>query len=464
MRAGILIFIVLAACCAAPPAPAQVTADPGFLVEAQTSFARAQQRGIDQATNPEFLRLYAPWIPEYLTVERETPERMSDVDPFRHGWAPARGREFDIQLANRYGARMDGELFLPADDRKAPFPLVMLLPGGNGNEQQYRGTTQTLAENGYAVLGVGVQGDYGSALAGDPKFCEPGPWQEPQEMGIREKGPCAGQDPAAEEPASTLETAELLASREVPEGGLPFYEEVKARKTFGALDWLAWAGDPENPYRKWIDAERIGIVGHSLGAHGALLAGNGDPQQRVDAVVALDGYGRLNGTAGPRVPTLFQHAEGNELGGPARRRPEPESLPGHRDARLFQKAGVPVMAVTLGGSTHNDFNWIPANVAPVALNASRDGERVSVHYTLAWFDRWLKPGGKTRKAATRRLLAARYGGLVDRSSIGQGHFDGQNRPPMIGGESARWHLSPWFSSWADFPGGACADIRSGCSR
>lgn len=462
MRTGVLIISVLAVVGTAVPARAQVTPDPAFQVEAQRSFLRAQQRGIDQATNPEFLRRYAPWVQEYMTIEREDPHRMSDVDPFRHDWAPARGREHDVQLENRYGARMDGQLFLPRGDRKAPFPLVILLPGGNGNEQQYRGITQTLAENGYAALGVGVQGDYGSEIKGDPAFCEPGAWQEPQEMGIREQGACAGEDPAVEEPDGTLGIAELLISRTAPEEGLAGYEDVKARKTFGALDWLRWATAPDNPYRRWIDPERVGLVGHSLGAHGALLAGNGDPLERVDAVVSLDGFGRMNGTVSPRVPTMFQHAEGNELGGPARERPQPESLPGHRDARLFQKAGVPTMAVTLGGSAHNDFQWIPLHVVPVALNASRDGERVSVHYTLAWLDRWLKPDRKSRDAATRRLLTARYGDRVDGASIGQGRFDGKNRPPTIAGETARHHLSTFFTSWADFPGGACADVRAGC--
>ena len=458
--------MLLTALGAASPAAAQVTPDPAFLAESSASFARSQQRGLDQASNPEFLARYAPFVTEYVMIDREDPNRMSDVDPFRHQWAPARGREFDVQHENRYGARMDGQLFLPRDDKRAPFPLVIVLPGGNGNEQSYRGTAQGLAERGYAVLGVGVQGDYGSEVDPDPEFCEPGAWQEPQEMGIREKGECAGKDPVAEEPAGLLGLVELLTTRTAPEDGLPFYEEVKARKTFGALDWLGWALGDDNPYRRWIDAERVGLVGHSLGAHGALLAGNGDPLERVDAVVSLDGFGRLLETADPRVPTMFQHAEGNEAGGPARVRPEPESLPGHRDARRFQAAGVPTMTVTLGGSAHPDFQWFPAHMVPVGLNASRDGERVSLHYTLAWFDRWLRRGAKSRRSATRRLLAARYGPLVDESSIGQGAYDaaaGRNVPPTIGGETARWHLSPFFTSWADFPGGACADVRAGCS-
>lgn len=451
---------------AASPAAGQVTADPQFAAESAHSFARSQQRGLDQAANPEFLRRYAPFLGEYATIEREAPIRMSDVDPFRHAWAPERGREFDLSMLNRYGARMHAHLSLPREDAGAPFPLVVSLTGGWGTEQQYRGMAQGLAEHGYAVLGVNVQGDHGSQLrAPDPRYCAPGAWQQPQEMGISEQGACAGEDPVAEEPASTLESAELLLTREVPEHGLPFYEAVKARKAFGALDALGWALSERNPHRALIDEDRIGIMGHSLGAHGALLVGNGDPLERVDAVVSLDGYGRLLDTAAPRVPTMFQHAEGNELGGPAREKPDPESLPGHRDARRFSADGVPNMVVTLGGSTHNEWQWTPLQPAPALLNASRDGERVALHYALAWFDRWLGDGRKVRRGARRRLLAARYPGLVDRSSIGQGRFDPvtqSNVSPTIAGETARHHLSPFFASSADFPGGRCADLRAGC--
>lgn len=467
LAAGVVIGLL-----AASPAAGQVTPDPGFAAQSARSWLQSLQRGNDQASNPEFLRLYAPWVQEYLTIDPQEPNRMSDVDPFRHAWAPARGREHDVSIFNRYGARMHGHLSLPRDDAAAPFPLVIAIPGGTGDEQQYRGLAQGLAENGYAVLGVSVQGDGGSQKsAPDPnpatpenEYCLPGAWQQPQEMGIRELGACAGEDPAAEEPASTLDTAGLLLTRDVPGDGLPFYENLKARKTFGAIDALTWALSAErNPYRALIDGDRVGIMGHSLGSHGALLAGNGDP--RFDAVVSLDGYGRLLDTASPRVPTMFQHAEGNELGGPMREKPGPESLPGHADARRFQAAGVPTMTVTLGGSTHNDFQWTPQHVVPLAFNASRDGERVSLHYALAWFDRWLGHGKKMRRDARRRLLAANFGGLVDRSSIGQGRFDPvtrRNVPPAIGGESVSGHLSPFFASWADFPGGRCADIRAGC--
>jgi dienelactone hydrolase len=451
---------------AASPAAGQVTPDPEFAAQSASSWARSQQRGIDQAANPEFLRLYAPWVQEYATIGAEEPSRMSDVDPFRQAWAPARGRESDVSILNRYGARMHAHLSLPRDDAGAPFPLIVLLPGGTGDEQQYRGLAQGLAENGYAVLGVSVQGDGGSQhSAPDPKYCRPGEWQKPQEMGIQEKGACAGEDPAAEEPAGTLETVALLADRDMPENGLPFYEDLKARKAFGALDALGWALSARNPVRALVDGDRVGIMGHSLGAHGALLAGNGDPLGRFDAVVSLDGYGRLLDTAAPRVPTMFQHAEGNELGGPMREKPDPEDLPGHLDARRFQADGVPTMTVTLGGSTHQDFLWTPQQFAPAVFNASRDGERVSLHYALAWFDRWLGEGRAVRRAARRRLLATRYGRLVDESSIGQGRFDpvgGHNVPPTIAGETARYHLSPFFASWSDFPGGRCADLRAGC--
>lgn len=454
----------------APPAHAQW--DP---VTAAELYARSQQRGHDQASNPEYLRRLADYADEHAAGfrDRENPVRPQDVDPFRLDW---RGEEIAVSIRNRYGARLHATLLLPPD-HAGRRPAVLVVPGGNGTEHANRGLSQGLADAGYVVLGLSAQGDAGSQHAApDPlpatpenEYCRPhdfGGWQQPQEMGIVELGTCAGEDPVDEDPtAYPLEVAALISSHGEDTTALEaYYERVRPRKTFAVLDAVAWLLSAANPHRDRVHAGRIGVMGHSLGAHAALLAGNGDPERRFGAVVSLDGYGRLGATADPAVPTLFEHAEGQDFG-PFLRAPA-KDLPGHADAERFVADKVPTGVVVLAGSSHQEWNYIPFPLqqAPVGLNASRDGERVGLHYALAWFDRFLGTGQR-RRSAKRRLLAPRYDGRVDRSSIGQGPYDPvtqRNVPPTIAGESARHHLSPLYRSWLRFGKVACSDLRAGC--
>jgi dienelactone hydrolase len=462
-RVAALTLAALAA--AAVPAAAQVSTDPQFLQTEAGLLARAQQRVADQASNPEHARRHAAVAPRLaelqLPANSEDPRREAEMDPFLAGWAPARGSELDVSITNRYGARLHGHLSMPKG-ASGRLPAVVLLSGGGGSEHSLRELAHGLAEAGYVVLGLNVQGDVGSQLKpADPdpstpqnERCEPGAWQEPQEAGVRENGPCAG-----EAPAGGGDNVEYV-TREGFDSFIAFYELVKARKFFGALDGVRWLLSDENPWRDRIDGERVGIAGHSLGAHGALLAANADPQRRFRAAVAWDGFGRLAPTATPRVPTLFQHEDLSDL---PHRKPPTVKLPGARDAEVFAAAGVPTGVVHLAGSTHQEWNYVPPEVLPAFGGASRDGKRVALHSTVAWFDLWLKPG--MQADARRRLTSATYDASVDGSSRGEGPWDPVTQRtvhPTIAGETTREHLSPLFRSWIDVPGARCADLRAGC--
>jgi hypothetical protein len=175
------------------------------------------------------------------------------------------------------------------------------------------------------------------------------------------------------------------------------------------------------------------------------------------------------------VPTLFFGHE-IDLGLPKHHRPDDTLTPSYRDANAFRTAGVPTMRVVPDGSTHLDFSFLhylpvwgasaTVGTCPDCIpgaNSTRDGERVSLYYAQAWFDRFLK-GGKAGKAARARLLAERFDASVDGSSIGQGQWDPQqgNVPYTLGGETVRSHLSPLFRSFATFDGVDCEDLREGC--
>ena len=503
MRSSTLMLTVaaLAVGMMAPPANAQAP-DPAYVPTGVEQWLKGRNRGLDQARHPEFIARSAPGmagIAPDLSFEPFT------LDPYREGWActapgvPAgcRGEQQEISMTNRYGARLHGVLYSPiAPERE--LPALIALTGGNGTETSLRAYSQGLAEAGYVVLGIEVQGDGRSEKApADPdpstpenERCRPhdfGGWQQPAEMGIAETSECAGgfeEVTPDEQVTGTVALGQVIASdyvTTVRQDGGPFvesiaadYDRVKARKAFGALDAVGWLLSADNPWRSRINGERVGVFGHSLGAHGALLAGNGDPQERFGAVVSLDGFGRL-GDVAPRVPTLFQHHE-LDLGLPRHHRPDATILPGYQDAQRFTASGVPTGLVVPDGSTHMDFNFInypflwPLTAAllcpdcPARLNASRTGERVSLHYAQAWFDRFLKRG-KAARRGERRLRAARFDGSSDRSSIGQGRWDEATRrnvPYRIGGDSVEGALSPLYHGFVR-TGRTCVPIGGlGC--
>jgi dienelactone hydrolase len=454
------VGVVAPAAVADPPSP---QTEAGLLVQ-------ARQRPADQATNPEHAQRHALVVPGLVQLQhpdrREDPRREAEVDPFLAGWAPQRGVERDVSLTNRYGARLHGHLSMPKA-AAGRLPAVVLLTGGAGTEHGYRELAHGLAEAGYVVLGLNVQGDYGSQQKpADPdpetpqnEFCEPsnaGGWQEPQEAGVRESGSCAGEP---SEPPLTAEEVRSLATRDSFDAVVAAYEQVKARKFFGALDGVRWLLSTDNPWRDRIDGGRIGIAGHSLGAHGALLAANADPQRRFRAAVTFDGFGRLAPTGVPSVPTLFQLQDLSDLP----HLTPPAELPGDQDAGAFAAAGVPTGVVHLAGSTHNEWSYVPPELLAALGGASRDGKRVALHYAVAWFDLWLKPG--MQADARRRLTAPTFSGSTDGSSRGEGPWDATTQrtvSPRIGGETTREHLSPLFRSWVDAPGARCTDLRTGC--
>lgn len=449
---------------ASAPAVAQVSADPAFLRTEAGLLAHAQQRVVDQAASPEHARRHAERAPRLAELQlpdrSEDPAREAEMDPFLDGWSPARGFERDVAITNRYGARLHGHLSMPKTAGR--LPAVILLTGGAGSEHSYREMAYGLAEAGYVVLGLNAQGDVGSQFApADPdqstpenERCTSGSWQQPQEAGVRETGSCAGQSPAA-----AGDNVELVV-RESFDSSIALYEQVKARKFFGALDGVRWLLSDENPWRDRIAGKRIGIAGHSLGAHGALLAANADPKRRFRAAVTFDSFGRLAPTGTPRVPTLFQHQDFSDL---PHRKPPTAKAPGDQDAEAFAAAGVPTGVIHLAGSTHAEWSYTPPELLAAAGGASRDGKRVALHTAVAWFDLWLKRGRKAD--ARRRLTSATYDASIDGSSIGEGPWDPATQRtihPRIGGDTKSEHLSPLFRSWIDAPRARCADLRAGC--
>jgi dienelactone hydrolase len=329
----------------------------------------AAERHSDQTKHPlsgaPFSASMYGLAPMSLTDEYREPSRNDDVR-FRFDAATITNRAGDGLAAEVYRPCAKGACNdTPASLRSyaPPYPAVVVLHGGGSRKELHWWSSQTLAEAGYMVVAF---------------------------------------DGAASDRQNT--------------------EDV--------LDWLLATPDhptrkgQHNPFWKELDRKRIGIAGHSMGGQLASVLGQEDP--RISTIVSWD---RGTGLALPKnlhVPTLFFIADYACQANPVCE-PEPYSEPPPdprgpagrgREYEIVRAAGVDSMKVAMRAATHLD--WVPSQPS-----GNRYVETVSVYYTLAWFDRYLKGQGNPRLQtdAFERLTAARFDDSADRHNISQGFYD-----------------------------------------
>jgi len=455
-----------------PPDPAPNTLD--WMIRDAENQRHATERLDDEYANPAFAATFWTQTPEtfFTNVRRqgEHPGRPivtaaqlvpggTTADPYRTTWEEqGRGVRYEFAFLNRYGARLRASLWAPnpgapdpvtGEPMNAPYPAVVITTGSiQGYQNLYLWAAQGLAEAGYVVLTFDVQGQgesetFGHDSAGNtwcaPTSSEPIPPGAPWEN--HEQNPSCP--------------------------GVPFQQPSNFVKgTVDALDFLFSSDD--DPYRWWrpgtatlkanplasiIDVSRVGLAGHSLGASAISLVQGHD--MRVDAIVAWDNLSAASGVV-PRVPAMGQNADYFFNVAPT------FAPPAHKDGAFlaWRDAGVDAMQVALLGSTHLEWTFVP-----YILPASRKGERVAMHYTLAWFDRYLKgPVDAAQNAdATRRLTLQIFDTSADDGAIGAGAWDvaAGNVPHRIAGERVWTHLSVYSPSnyWLDGGSLACDDLR-----
>ncbi len=201
-----------------------------------------------------------------------------------------------------------------------------------------------------------------------------------------------------------------------------------------------------NPFHDRIDHDRLGIVGHSLGATGVSVVQGMDPwpgrlltSNPVDVAVAWDNLSASGSLAGyrvtPRVPTMGQAADYGLVPVPFTSPPNPQGKSAGFNA--WKAAGVPIYQVNIRGGTHYEWSLLPG-----FPTSSWDwGNPLADHYSLAWLDRWLKvPGEPGYDDADQRLLDD--GAWIDRMSF---YFRSSRYFPTRQG------------AWHD-----CSDIKAGC--
>lgn len=404
------------------PAP---EAEPGtaeWLLRDATNLFCAQQRHLDKA----------------LHTVITTPPENALADGYRRP-ALHDGRRFRFARAtvtSRSGAALALEIYRPCapgtcDNRPdalrsfaPPYPAVIVVHGGASRKELHWWASQPLAEAGYFVV--------------------------------------------------ALDTANSTS------GHRPDTEDV--------LDWLTatpaapTARGEFNPHWDELQRERIGIAGHSAG--GVVAGRLGQEDERISALVSWD---RAQSSPLPddlplRTPAMFQFADWNCQQVPVCQ-PEPyleppnPDGPGNKgdDFARAREAGVDTMQIALRAATHLD--WVPSKLA-----GNRYAEIVSLYYTLAWFDRYLKGADDPAAAADAfaRLTAPAFDDSADIHNISQGFYDplaalaagdplAGNIPYGLAGMPVADRLSFYFRSKCDIaaPGAAMRatsdDIRTeGC--
>jgi len=233
-----------------------------------------------------------------------------------------------------------------------------------------------------------------------------------------------------------------------------------------------------NPQHAVQDRERLGIVGHSLGATGVsvvqsyggvgaapwpgkldatnpvdvavgwdgLLAPGSESAGGLSAVTALAGQGGAMPRVVPRVPSMGQNSEYGLTPMPFTQTPPKDgSL---APFKAWQAAGVPVFEFTIRGSSHYEWSLLPTFPATSWCPEVKEGRCVggwgrpmAEHYSLAWLDRWLKREGEAGFAdADARLLAD--SDFLPRFSF---YFQSARDFPLRNGQRAQ-----------------CADVLAGC--
>jgi hypothetical protein len=314
-------------------------------------------------------------------------------DPFRTlaRWTAAgRGRVTAVAFRSSDGAQLRGHVFEPpASDPPPPrgYPGVVITDGSvQAYEQLYYWAAEGLAEAGYMVMTYDVQGQGDSDLL--PASC-PGP---------------------------------SLSCQGVPyQQSYNFFQGAEDSLNFFLASPANPSGGSFNPYHAALNRDDVGIAGHSLGA--AAVSEVGQCDRRVKTIVAWDDLSAITGCGDATIPAADRsatllHAPALALTNdylfniqPQMSIPDPHAK--DDGYRQLVASGIDSEEVAFRGATHLTYSYIP-----YVLPASELAERMAFHYTLAWFDRYLRGN----RAGFSRLVATRFDSSADRHSIGAGTY------------------------------------------
>ena len=363
------------------------------------------------------------------------------ADPFRSikRWTEAGlGRVAPVTFKALDGATLRGHVFVPPDSVRKPrrgYPGVVITDGSvQAYEELYYWAAEDLASKGYMVMTYDVQGQGDSDLF--PADCTP--------------GDCPG---------------------------VPYQQNYNFFQ--GAEDSLSFFLSKGNPFRSDLNADRVGIAGHSLGA--AAVSEVGQCDTRVKTIVAWDNLDAITSCDDVTIPAQYRAPKDKLIRVPALAltndylfNTQPATTPPDphaKDAGYQQvvKAGQDSEIIAFRGATHLTYTYIP-----LVFQASELNERMASYYTAAWFDRYLRH----RRSGYARLTATKFDDSADVDSIGAGVYDATaadpanpysgNVPYTIAGIEVPNAVSFYYLSeyrLTDPRTGdtaSCGDVRKGC--
>ncbi|MEA2433406.1 MAG: hypothetical protein QOG54_863 [Actinomycetota bacterium] len=360
-----------------------------FAREAQ-NFATVSQAPLEQASDPDFQqrwndqstanRLYYlqsryvdmtwPWDSSGNACNHWSgpctgdPYLYPGVDPFYEN----EGMNEEVIYFDADGALLSGRIWVPKDSQPGDdLPGVVIETGSvQAPETLYWWFAETLVRNGYAVMTFDVRGQ------GRSDNRAPG-----NKFGTNINSSVFA--------TNLVDSIEFFQS--TPDAPYPQTASRAAPTT------------AYNPFFDRIDHDRLGIVGHSLGATGVSVVQGMDPwpgrlldSNPVDVAVAWDnlaGSGSLAGVSvEPRVPTMGQSADYYLTPTPKVQPPDPQEKNG--GFNRWKLGGVPTYQVNIRGGSHYEWSLLPG-----FPTSSWDwGNPLANHYTLAWLDRWMKVAGE----------------------------------------------------------------------
>ncbi|MGI8610172.1 MAG: alpha/beta hydrolase family protein [Candidatus Dormibacteria bacterium] len=332
------------------------------------------------------------------------PFRYPGVDPFYDSATVTPINFYDSQ-----GARLNGRIWAPKGATSAhKLPAVVIETGSvQAPEPLYWWFAETLVRNGYVTMTFDVRGQ------GMSDNIAPGGTATPDDhFGTNVYSPVFW--------TGLIDAIDFFRSSPAHPYPNNTAGEAMHPKPPRTTDATAY-----NPAYQLIDPARFGIAGHSLGATGvSIVQGYGAPgadpwpgkidhTNPVDVTVAWDnltvGSSQMGSqpppAAVPRVPAMGSSNDYSLT-------PTPYASPPGPDTKKlafqgWQKAQIPSIQLVIQGGTHFEYSLIPSEPAPFpATNWFTWGNPIADHYSLAWFDRWLKQPGEAGFAdADKRLLA-----------------------------------------------------------
>ena len=301
-----------------------------------------------------------------------------------------------VAFLSRTGAKLQGHLWGTEDP--GPRPGVVITTGSiQGSNQMYWWAARALAAAGYNVLTYDVQGQGQSEGVGH----EPGS-PAPTREGVPFQQSANFIDGTVDAMRFFLSTPR---SPYVPVGWSK--SDVAAAREAAEGERLDWS----NPGYGTLDRDRLGIIGHSLGASAVSAvqqcSDEGDVWRKTEIchgesypIRAVVGWDALSSDEDitPVVPAMDQLADGYFLSPTlAPTAPDPnDNLGGWQ---RWRKAGVDVFSVTVRGGTHLEWSQIPGH-GP----ATRYGADLAAYYTVGWMDRWVSDDDQVRRAAYKGLV------------------------------------------------------------